>query len=740
MPKNDHLIRFSVFELDRDSGELFKQGRKVKLQGQPFELLVALLERPGQAVTREELRQTVWPSDTAGDFDHGLNRAVNKVREALGDSAETPRFIETLPRRGYRFIGSIQEENHAQLAPVEPLADQAPPSAGEAKHRPRRRAWLIAIAAGGVAVGTAIFVTWWMTHRPSVPPPDLKLRQLTTNSFENRVTEAVISPDGKYLAYGDLTGIRLQEISTGQTYALPRPKAVSQDAAWFPSAWFPDGSRIVASAIRATPDGQIINSAWSVPVLGSNPVLLRDDAIAPSVSPDGSLIAFTRDIVFLDEDLDEIFVPWTREIWVMGPNGENARKLIPNDGKTIFRRVQWSPDSSRIACLEHRTDSKAPYSADIEAIALKSGRAAVILPALLRTEFRWVPDGRIIYDQYENHRDANLWELKVDSKSGKPQGRPHRITNLPGFGMGQLNVSSDGKKLTFQKTSDRAEVYIGRLQPGGRLEGPRRLTSDERWNMPFAWTPDSKSVIFISDRTGALAIYRQAIDQDLAELIPTGPGRVWASRVTPDGSSIVYFANGPSAASRVEEAIRIMRVPISGGPRELVMEFPPSGDINLDCPIRANAQCVVEDRPAGMNVNQAKFIAFDPLTGKRRELFRGIGGLHWALSPDGARIGRIRGNNIEILSLAGQAEQTIQLKSWPYLQSIDWTADGKALLVPHEAPTGMTLLRVGLDGHVQPLWAARYCVYSWTIASPDGHYLAIMGTSLDSNAWLLENF
>lgn len=110
------LLCFSVFELDLDAGELFKQGRKVKLQGQPFEVLSALVERPGEVFTREELQQKVWPSDTVVDFDRGLNRAINKLREALGDSAETPRLIETLPRRGYRFIGSIQKNCNTEGA------------------------------------------------------------------------------------------------------------------------------------------------------------------------------------------------------------------------------------------------------------------------------------------------------------------------------------------------------------------------------------------------------------------------------------------------------------------------------------------------------------------------------------------------------------------------------------------------------------------------------------------------
>ena len=139
--KRGRLIRFSVFELDLDSGELFKQGRKVKLQGQPFELLVALLERPGEVVTREDLQQKIWPSDTVVDFDPGLNRAINKVREALGDSAESPHFIETLPRRGYRFIGSIQEPSVPDAPPIEaaPLAPATFPPQAERQSKPRAR-------------------------------------------------------------------------------------------------------------------------------------------------------------------------------------------------------------------------------------------------------------------------------------------------------------------------------------------------------------------------------------------------------------------------------------------------------------------------------------------------------------------------------------------------------------------------------------------------------------------------
>lgn len=113
MPQNrTRVTRFGVFELDLSAGELRKSGVKLRLQGQPFQVLALLLERAGDVVTREELQQKLWPSDTFVDFDHSLNTAVNKVREALGDSASSPRYVETLARRGYRFIAEVHGEVH----------------------------------------------------------------------------------------------------------------------------------------------------------------------------------------------------------------------------------------------------------------------------------------------------------------------------------------------------------------------------------------------------------------------------------------------------------------------------------------------------------------------------------------------------------------------------------------------------------------------------------------------------
>src|ERR1700761_3838936 len=127
-------LSFGLFEVDLATGELWKAGFRVKLQGQPFRVLACLLEKPGQVVSREELQLRLWGKDTVVDFDHSLGTAINKIREALGDSAENPRFIETLARRGYRFIAPVgylpAEGSPVQpsvTAPARAVSESAPP-------------------------------------------------------------------------------------------------------------------------------------------------------------------------------------------------------------------------------------------------------------------------------------------------------------------------------------------------------------------------------------------------------------------------------------------------------------------------------------------------------------------------------------------------------------------------------------------------------------------------------------
>ena len=142
-PNQNRLFRFGIFELDGNTGELRKDGKsRPRLQGQPLEVLLHLLDRPGEVVTREELRQRLWPANTFVDYDHSLNTAVNKLREALSDSADNPRFIQTIPRRGYRFIASIEAvDGTAGLAKSE--ESRIPAAAPSNKRCSERKADLI---------------------------------------------------------------------------------------------------------------------------------------------------------------------------------------------------------------------------------------------------------------------------------------------------------------------------------------------------------------------------------------------------------------------------------------------------------------------------------------------------------------------------------------------------------------------------------------------------------------------
>src|SRR5882762_11107656 len=151
-------ILFGAFELDLRTGELRKHGIKIKLQEQPLQILQQLLEHPGEVVTREDLQKRIWPADTFVDFDHGLYSAVQRLRDALSDTAETPRYVETLPRRGYRFIAAVNNGNRSE-AKVETASVEAPASVVLERPAPRRSLRIPMLVAAGIALVVLLFAS-----------------------------------------------------------------------------------------------------------------------------------------------------------------------------------------------------------------------------------------------------------------------------------------------------------------------------------------------------------------------------------------------------------------------------------------------------------------------------------------------------------------------------------------------------------------------------------------------------
>jgi len=207
----DALLRFGAFEADVQTGELRKQGKRIRLQDQPFQLLVMLLEAPGQVVTRDELRSKLWPQTTV-DFDHGLNKAISKIREALGDSPEHPRFVETVARRGYRFLADVAVtcDGRAKTVPDDPAYESSPvfSSALTTKHQKAKPGYL-ARPLFGLALVAAFAISWLFYHEIYSSPA---IRSLAVLPLENLSGDS--SQD--YFADGmtDALIARLAQIST----------------------------------------------------------------------------------------------------------------------------------------------------------------------------------------------------------------------------------------------------------------------------------------------------------------------------------------------------------------------------------------------------------------------------------------------------------------------------------------------------------------------------------------------
>jgi len=649
-------------------------------------------------------------TELPGELERIINKALGKVNEARYQLAEE--LLADL-RRLKRDTDSGRR-TRASLRTTRSLPAQ-----------PRRR---LAAATTLVLLMIALGLAWFILRR-SGRPRELAVQRITANPPENPLLAAALSPDGKYLAYADQSGVHLRLVKTGeartpfQTGAKGSPKNGIESVVQL--AWSPDSARILLTASQA---GQAY-SVWAASILGGTPRKVRDGAAEPSVSPDGSLVSFITGGIYGDV-----------EIWLMGANGEDAHKVLVAQRGNWFGRLVWSPDGQRIAYMKFHV-ARGGIERSIESFDPRGGAPTVIFSDPKLQDFCWLPDGRIIYSlgvstTWELEVDSNLWEIKTDPKTGAHTSEPRRITNWPDFSFSNLSLTADGNRLAFLKLTAQRHVYVGELEAHeARLKTPRRLTLDERNDFPFDWTRDSKAVLFSSGRNGSYGIFKQSIDRDSAEPVVAGPGDKVDPRLSPDGSLVLY--NDGSS-----KPMRLMRVLVSGGPSE-VAAF---GAYALRCARYPATLCV---RSEWADTDKATvFAAFDPVQGRGRELARTqtdpSGDYNWALSPDGSRVALtkfdVREGVIRILSLDSGEAHDLNIKGWVRLNSMDWSADGTGLFVSSQSPGGATLLYVDLKGRARALWQVKGFSRTWGIPSPDGRHLAILGGSKESSVWMIENF
>lgn len=735
-------VRFAGFVLDLSTGELRSNGAKTYLQEKPFRILTFLLEHPGELVTRDLLVKQLWPDGTFVDFDQSLNKAVNRLREALGDSADQPKLVETLPRRGYRFIGEV--ENHA--APTTLPEPSAPIPWRGARTGSWWMRWFAVSALALVAI--AISVRRFEARRAHSNPLDVKQRRLTANSSENAVGSGVISPDGERLAYSDVKGIHVQQIENGQVRDILMPENFKgAPQSWvLVNTWIRDGSAIIANA---TPSGQP-SSVWLVPLMGGPMRKIRDNASVWALSRDGLWLVFGA-------NLDSFYY---RELWVMRPDGTDAHKVFDADKDAVFGGAEFSPDGRRLAYVKLRQLAEVGEVA-FESRSLEGGPPATALVWKYPydvADWSWSPDGRIIYslvDLVEN--TCNFWQVRLDTRTGKPVEKPKQLTNWSGFRMDNPSFSADGKRLAFLKSSVQSTLYLAVLRAGGmQLSAPVHLTLNEGQNDPVGWAQDSKTVVFVSDRSGHPQLYRQTAGEDTAVQISSTLDLGRDHHLSPDGKSILYFVY-PTDWGR-SQPVGLMRVPLAGGAQQLVLSSSFGAAPSVRCARNPATLCVIAETTP--DHTQLVFTEVDPVRGRGREITRfeikTTPDAHytWDLSPDGTRIAILKQSEatITLVSLAGKPTQAIVVKASPKLYSLDWSADGQGLFVSALANVGSTLLHLDLKGNAQTLWYSKGGIRQpgdlflsgalapRAVPSPDGRYLAIQGQSVSSNVWMIENF
>jgi eukaryotic-like serine/threonine-protein kinase len=661
----------------------------------------------------------------------------DKLARSLRGDLDTivAKALKKNPKERYSSISAFADDlqRYLRYEPIGARPDAIAYRTGRFIRR-HRSSVIAALLVTLTLIGTAIF-TWFFLRRPE-PLPQFDQRKLTANAQDSPVLNAGVSPDGKYLGYADEQGIHLQLVATGGTQSVPLPTGVQPGTtSWAFGGWYPDSTRFIASAsVPGTP-----STVWSIPILGGEVQKLaevEDMFGGGRVSPDGSQIAYQR----LRSAVG------AREIWLMGSHGDSPHKILTAENRATFRGITWSPTGKRIAYSYARWQGD-HVDMSVQSCGLSGANKTMILRDNHLSSFTWISSGRLIYSRNTEVGSAesdNLWELRVDGKSGTPEGKARQLTDWSGFSVYSFSATADGKQLAFVRGTGHASIFVGDLTSDeSRLVNSRRLMLDDNYNIPLAWTPDSREVIFSSQRAGTRLIYRQALDQDsIPQLItPAADTNFYVARLSPDGAWILLEGE-PSGSHKMA----IYRVGLRGGvPQQL---FDTQGFVQFWCTNKAANLCVF-GRPSE-DKNELVVAAFDPLGGPGKELVRipleagssaDIGfDYAWQLSPDGSRIGIVKryGNQIRLVPLAGG--QTITIMGYSDLLDLNWAMDSQSMFVSTLGPGGATLLHVALNGDAHPVWHQPQSTHAWGIPSPDGRHLAIVGANSESNVWIIGNF
>jgi Tol biopolymer transport system component/DNA-binding winged helix-turn-helix (wHTH) protein len=606
------VVRFDVFELDRRSGVLRKAGERLGLQQQPLQVLSVLIEQPGDVVTRDELRRRLWPEDTFVDFEHGLNAAVKRLRDALGDSAESPRFIETVPRRGYRFIAPVTFD-----VPNAPPGVAAPPVQvpdSRAKHR-----WLV--AAAFIAAAGILFI-YVSQVRPGDRPTPIRFEVALPAGVTLRAELGLagVSPDGRSLAFVASAAdappeLWVRSLDTG----VLRPLAGTEgalDPFWAPSGqqlgFFADG-RLKTVDLAGSPPRDICETedstggSWApddtiVFATGSRSALYRVAAAGGLPTPLTSLDPARRDIthrypLVLPDGRHVLYLVWS------GDSDRQGIMIATMDGHEVGRLL---PDQSPVAfaaghLLFVRRETLVAQAFDPQSLRL-SGEAFTVEPRVGRSQrdsspFTASARGALAF----SHSSEDMRLMWVDR-----QGQ--RLAVLGEHAQfSDPAVSRDGRLVAFSQRDrargiDNFDLWLLEDATGAR----RRLTFDGAVDALPVFSPDGRMLLFRSNRSGFSDLYRKRIDTDSPEeLVYTSPPRKDPSDWSPDGQTLLFtqyvrraysdiwqLAVGPASApqSLVEKPGRQAAARFSpdgqfiayessesGGPQVFVQEFGANG-------------------------------------------------------------------------------------------------------------------------------------------------------------------